>query len=84
MENPHLKWITRPEDDNLFPILTSSGSSIAVPSGNLIIALKNRPFIDVLATKMVIFHSYVSLPEGMTVHLVGGGFLKWAYLQIIL
>ena len=35
-----------------------------VPSGYVKIAIENGPFIVELPMKMVVFHSYVSLPEG--------------------
>ena len=38
---------------------------------------RNRCFIDVLPIKMVIFNSYVSLPEGRSRMLVLGGHLEW-------
>ena len=42
------------------------------PSGYVKIAIENGPCIVVYPLKMVIFHSYVSLPEGNSYKLIHG------------
>ena len=43
--------------------MTLMGTGIQLPSGYVKIAIENGPFIVDFPLKMVIFHSYVSLPE---------------------
>ena len=45
-------------------ITSACWNRMGLPSGYVKIAIENAPFIVSFSIKMVIFHSYVSLPEG--------------------
>jgi hypothetical protein len=55
-----------------------NGDASIIPSSTFIIAIDNGPFIVDVAIEMVIFHSYVSLPEGTHLRII------WEWFTIAL